>query len=137
MGARRGPGRSAERPGLAVASLEQRDFAGTVSARLERSVLLEHRATLGSRGDGDRASGQIVDQRRVRRGGRRIHPILGRGALEISLPKGRRPAARLRWLVPERPNALERNRARAYQVAYATMVAYADLLKAFDYMRRG
>jgi hydrogenase large subunit len=62
---------------------------------------------------------------------------MGRGALEISLPKGRRPAARLNWMVPERPNALERNRARAYQVAYATMIAYADLLKAFDYMRRG
>jgi len=61
----------------------------------------------------------------------------GRGALEISLPKGRRPATRLRWLVPERPNALERNRARAYQVAYAVMAAYSDLLKAFDYVRRG
>jgi len=60
-----------------------------------------------------------------------------RGALEIALPKGQRPAARLRWQIPERPNTLERNRARAYQVAYAVMVAYADLLKAFDYVRRG
>src|SRR5262249_28276556 len=58
-------------------------------------------------------------------------------ALEILLPKGQRPAAVLRWSIPERPNALERNRARAYQVAYAVMVAYADLLKAFDYVRRG
>ncbi|MGH9768456.1 MAG: nickel-dependent hydrogenase large subunit, partial [Blastocatellia bacterium] len=60
-----------------------------------------------------------------------------RKALEIFLPKGQRPAATLRWLIPERPNALERNRARAYQVAYAVMVAFADLLKAFDYVRRG
>ena len=60
-----------------------------------------------------------------------------RKALEIFLPKGRRPATTLRWLIPERPNALERNRARAYQVAYAAMVAYADLLKAFDFIRRG
>jgi hydrogenase large subunit len=60
-----------------------------------------------------------------------------RKALEIFLPKGQRPATTLRWLIPEKPNALERNRARAYQVAYAAMVAYADLLKAFDYIRRG
>jgi hydrogenase large subunit len=68
-----------------------------------------------------------------------IRPSRGpsRQALEISLPKGQRPAALLRWSIPERPNALERNRARAYQVAYAAMVAFADLLKAFDYIRRG
>src|SRR5262245_57148136 len=60
-----------------------------------------------------------------------------RRSLEIYLPKGQRPATTLRWVIPEGPNALERNRARAYQVAYATMVAYADLLKAFDYIRRG
>src|SRR6266545_3946309 len=60
-----------------------------------------------------------------------------RRSLEIYLPKGQRPATTLRWLIPEKPNALERNRARAYQVAYAAMVAYADLLKAFDYIRRG
>jgi hydrogenase large subunit len=34
-------------------------------------------------------------------------------------------------------NALERNRARAYHVAYCGMVAYTFLLKAFDYLRRG
>ncbi|HKC84503.1 MAG TPA: nickel-dependent hydrogenase large subunit [Blastocatellia bacterium] len=60
-----------------------------------------------------------------------------RRSLEIYLPKGQRPATTLRWLIPEKPNVLERNRARAYQVAYAAMVAYADLLKAFDYIRRG
>jgi len=60
-----------------------------------------------------------------------------RRSLEIYLPKGQRPATILRWQIPEKPNTLERNRARAYQVAYAAMVAYADLLKAFDYIRRG
>ncbi|MGE0132939.1 MAG: nickel-dependent hydrogenase large subunit [Blastocatellales bacterium] len=59
-----------------------------------------------------------------------------RKGLEIFLPKGQRPAATLRWQIPERPNALERNRARAYQVAYAVMVAYSDLLKAFERIRR-
>src|SRR5262245_51423239 len=74
MGAGPGPGRSVERPGLALASLEQRDLAGAVLARLEGAVLLERRAALGSRGDGDRAIGQIVDQRRTWRRQLRIHP---------------------------------------------------------------
>lgn len=60
-----------------------------------------------------------------------------RRQLEIALPKGQQPAMTLRWLIPERPNTLERNRARAYQLAYAGIVAYANLLQAFDYIRRG
>ncbi|MEP7338965.1 MAG: nickel-dependent hydrogenase large subunit [Acidobacteriota bacterium] len=61
----------------------------------------------------------------------------GRRHLEIALPKGQQPPMNLRWLIPERPNTLERNRARAYQLAYAGMSAYANLLQAFDYIRRG
>lgn len=61
----------------------------------------------------------------------------GRRAMEIALPKGQQPAMSVRWLIPERPNTLERIRARAYQVAYAGIVAYANLLQAFDYVRRG
>jgi hydrogenase large subunit len=62
----------------------------------------------------------------------------GAGAgLEIELPKGETPATTLRWRVPERPNALERNRARAYHVAYCGMVAYTFLLKAFEHLRLG
>lgn len=57
--------------------------------------------------------------------------------MEIALPKGQLPAISVRWLIPERPNTLERIRARAYQVAYAGMVAYANLLQGFDYIRRG
>jgi hydrogenase large subunit len=65
-----------------------------------------------------------------------ITPVRRR-ELEIMLPKGQRPAARLRWQIPERPNTLERNRARAYGIAQAGMVCYANLLKAFDCIRRG
>ncbi len=61
----------------------------------------------------------------------------GRRSMEIALPKGQLPAISVRWLIPERPNTLERIRARAYQVAYAGMVAYANLLQGFDYIRRG
>lgn len=61
----------------------------------------------------------------------------GRRHLEIALPKGHLPAMNVRWLIPERPNTLERNRARAYQPAYAGIIAYASLLQAFDYVRRG
>jgi hydrogenase large subunit len=59
------------------------------------------------------------------------------GGLEIDLPKGQTPAVTLTWRIPERPNALERNRARAYHVAYSGMVAYTFLLKAFEYLRLG
>ena len=61
----------------------------------------------------------------------------GRRSMEIALPKGQQPAMGVRWLIPERPNTLERIRARAYQLAYAGIVAYANLLQAFDYVRRG
>jgi hydrogenase large subunit len=59
------------------------------------------------------------------------------GGLEVNLPKGERAAATLRWRIPARPNALERNRARAYHVAYCGMAAYTFLLKAFECLRRG
>jgi hydrogenase large subunit len=61
----------------------------------------------------------------------------GRRLLEIFMPKGQQAASTLRWMIPERPNALERNRARAYQTAYTAIIAYSELLKAFDYIRRG
>jgi hydrogenase large subunit len=57
--------------------------------------------------------------------------------LEIDLPKGQRPATKLVWRKPERPNTLERNRARAYQLAHAGIIAYSCLLDAFDFVRKG
>jgi hydrogenase large subunit len=59
------------------------------------------------------------------------------GGLEIDLPRGEMAAATLHWRLPVRLNALERNRARAYHVAYCGMVAYTFLLKAFEYLRLG
>ena len=59
------------------------------------------------------------------------------GGLQIDLPKGGRPAATLSWRIPDGVNTLERNRARAYHIAYSGMVAYTFLLKAFEYLRRG
>jgi hydrogenase large subunit len=57
--------------------------------------------------------------------------------IEIDLPKGETPATTLSWRIPEKANALERNRARAYHVAYCGMVAYTFLLRAFEYLRLG
>lgn len=57
--------------------------------------------------------------------------------LEFEIPKGQRPAIRLVWKTPERPNTLERNRARAYQLSYTGLAAFASLLEAFDCLRRG
>lgn len=56
--------------------------------------------------------------------------------LEISLPKFQLPATRLQWHAPERPNALERNLARAYHIGYSGMIALTYLLKAFDCLQR-
>jgi hydrogenase large subunit len=59
------------------------------------------------------------------------------GGLEIDVPKGEHPASMIRWRIPERPNTPERNRARAYHVAYCGMVAYTYLPRAFEYSRTG
>jgi hydrogenase large subunit len=59
------------------------------------------------------------------------------GRLEMDLPKLELPSLRLQWRIPERPNALERNRARAYQIAYGSLIAFTFMLKAFEYIRRG
>jgi len=58
-------------------------------------------------------------------------------ALEIDLPKFQLPAMKMIWQVPERANALERNRARAYHIGYCGVVALTYLLKAFDSLQRG
>ncbi|MCG3162620.1 MAG: Hydrogenase-1 large chain [Acidobacteria bacterium] len=57
--------------------------------------------------------------------------------LEMELPKLELPAQRLRWRIPEKPNALERNRARAYQIAYSSLMAFTFMLKAFEYLHKG
>ena len=64
-----------------------------------------------------------------------IRPVPG--GLQIDLPRGETAATTPHWQSPARPNALERNRARAYHIAYCGMVAYTFLLKAFEYLRLG
>jgi hydrogenase large subunit len=59
------------------------------------------------------------------------------GGLELNIPKFQKPEITLTWRIPERPNAIERNRARAYHIAYCGAMALTYLLKAFDYVRRG
>jgi hydrogenase large subunit len=64
-----------------------------------------------------------------------IRPVAG--GLEIDLPKGQTPAVTLRWRIPDTVNALERNRARAYHIAFCGMAAYSYLLQAFELLRAG
>jgi len=57
--------------------------------------------------------------------------------MEIDLPKFQLPATKVVWHVPERANAFERNRARAYHISYCSVIALTYLLKAFDALQRG
>lgn len=69
-----------------------------------------------------------------------VHPAGGGSSdstLEIDLPKFQLPATRAIWRTPELVNALERNRARAYHIAYCGVIALTYLLKAFDFLQRG
>ena len=57
--------------------------------------------------------------------------------MKIFMPEGRLPEQNLFWKVPDRLNALERNRARAYTVAWTVAVGFANLMQAFDSWRAG
>lgn len=59
------------------------------------------------------------------------------GGIQIDLPKGQTPARVVEWRIPEMVNALERNRARAYHIAYCGMVSYTYLLAAFKKLGEG
>jgi hydrogenase large subunit len=60
------------------------------------------------------------------------------GAVEITLPKTPKTAEmRLQWRPPQWSNAIERNRARAYFVAYAAAMALWFVEKALDEVRAG
>jgi hydrogenase large subunit len=60
----------------------------------------------------------------------------GRGMF-FGLPQAALPEAELEWRIPDTWNAFERNRARAYGVVQATLVAYENALIAFDLARIG
>src|SRR5919108_3416141 len=58
-------------------------------------------------------------------------------SLWMDLPKTLLPAMQLEWKIPETWNAFERNRNRAYHILYSMLVAYENLLIAFDLIKRG
>jgi len=57
--------------------------------------------------------------------------------LRLSFPQAEMPAGVVEWRVPERWGALERNRAQAYALAHASLVAYENMVIALDLYRRG
>lgn len=57
--------------------------------------------------------------------------------LRFSLPSGEMPAGVLAWHIPPRWNAFERNRARAYALAQASMACYENLVIGLDLARKG
>jgi len=57
--------------------------------------------------------------------------------VRLGMPKAELPASELQWSLPASWNALERNRARAYALAYSTLVAYENLVIGYDLQRRG
>jgi hydrogenase large subunit len=58
-------------------------------------------------------------------------------SLKLHVPKAELPEHVLEWHIPERWGAFERNRARAYAMAYTALIAYDNLLIGYDLMRRG
>jgi hydrogenase large subunit len=58
-------------------------------------------------------------------------------SLKLNVAAGALPEMQLEWKVPQRWNAFERNRARAYAVAFNLMVTLENLLRALDLQKRG
>jgi hydrogenase large subunit len=57
--------------------------------------------------------------------------------LRLAVPQGALPATELEWRLPERWGTFERTRARAYALAFASLVAYEHVLVALDLRRTG
>jgi len=57
--------------------------------------------------------------------------------MQFTVPQGSLPEGQLEWTIPQVWNAFERNRARAYALMQATLVAYENLLIGFDLARIG
>jgi hydrogenase large subunit len=58
-------------------------------------------------------------------------------SLKLLLPESKLPEAELEWHVPEIWNALERNRGRAYCVAYTVLVGLNNWLRGMELMKEG
>jgi hydrogenase large subunit len=58
-------------------------------------------------------------------------------SVRMHVPSGQMPAGMVEWHVPERLNALERNRARAHSLLYAAIVGFENTVIGLDLARRG
>ena len=58
-------------------------------------------------------------------------------SLKLAVPKTLLPPMDLEWKIPEVWNAFERNRNRAYHILYSMLVAFDNLLIAFDLLKKG
>lgn len=58
-------------------------------------------------------------------------------SLRIQVPRARLPEATLEWRIPQEWNAFERNRARAYCIAYTAMVAMENWEIGLDLLKQG
>src|SRR5919204_642789 len=63
--------------------------------------------------------------------------LIAANGMLIRVPKYVAPETVFEWKIPEVWNAFERNRGRAYAVAYEAMVAYDNWLKGMDLLKRG
>ncbi|MBW3667016.1 MAG: nickel-dependent hydrogenase large subunit [Actinobacteria bacterium] len=58
-------------------------------------------------------------------------------SLRMTIPKGMGPEMEVEWHVPEKWNAFERNRGRAYHYLFAALVALESLLEAYRLLKAG
>jgi len=58
-------------------------------------------------------------------------------SLKMRLPKGAKPAMDIEWKIPGVWNTFERNKARAYGVAFTALVAMNDWLKGLELLKQG
>jgi hydrogenase large subunit len=58
-------------------------------------------------------------------------------SLKMLLPRSTMPEMEIEWKIPEVWNAFERNRGRAYHIAYTTVVAFENWLLGLDLLKQG
>jgi hydrogenase large subunit len=58
-------------------------------------------------------------------------------SLKINVPRSTLPEMTLEWKIPEVWNAFERNRGRAYHLAYVTTIAFDNWLIGLDLLKQG
>lgn len=58
-------------------------------------------------------------------------------SMRMKIPKGEMPAMEVEWHAPDRWNAFERNRARAYHFVFSQLVSFNELLRAYELQRAG